>query len=221
MRMLITGATGLVGQGVLHEALADAGVDRVGALLRHSIDRQDPRLVQIVVDDFAELESVEAQLAPYDACLYCAGATPVGTGEDEYRQVTVDLTVYVARVFGRRNPQGRFLYISGYGSNPDSRIMPLRIKGEAERALQALPIATTLLRTGGIQPAHGEVSPHAWMRPFYAIGAPVLGAGAKLAPAWLTTTAAVGRAMLALARMPNPPAVVENAEINRLGVQAT
>jgi len=217
MRILIAGATGLVGQGVLREALADAGVERIGALLRHPLDRREARLTPILADDFADLTAVETQLAPYDACLYCAGVTPIGVDENEYRRVTVDLTANVARVFGRLNPQARFLYISGMGSNPDSRIMPLRVKGEAERTLQALPIATTMLRTGGIQPAHGETSPHALLRPLYAVGAPVLGMGAKLAPAWLTTTAAVGRAMLALARMPNPPAVMENAEINRLG----
>lgn len=217
MRVLIAGATGLVGQGVLHEALADPRVERVAALLRRPIDRSDARLEQIVVADFAHLSPAETQLAPYDACLYCAGAVPVGTPESEYRHVTLELTLHVARAYAQRNPQGRFLYISGAGSNPDSRIMQLRIKGETERALQALPIATTMLRTGGIQPVHDEISPHPWLKPMYAVGGPVMGLGVKLAPALLTTTAAVGRAMLALAAMPDPPRVVENAEINRLG----
>lgn len=217
MRVLIAGATGLVGQGVLHETLADPGVERVGLLLRRRIDREDPRLEPLLVADYADLSAVEKALAPYDACFYCAGATPIGTPEDRYRHVTFDLTLHVARAYAQRNPQGHFLYVSGAGSNPRSRIMQLRIKGETERALQALPIATTVLRTGGIQPAHGETSPHPWLRPLYAAGGPLMGLGAKIAPAVLTTTAAVGRAMLALARMPDPPEIVENAEINRLG----
>lgn len=217
MRVLIAGATGLVGQGVLHETLADPGVERVALLLRHPIERDEARLQQLVVKDFADLSSVETRLAPYDACFYCAGAVPVGTPESEYRRVTLDLTLHVARAYARRNPQGRFFYISGAGSNPGSHIMQLRVKGETEQALQALPIATTMLRTGGIQPVHGEASPHPWLKPLYAVAGPLMGVGVKIAPALLTTTAAVGRAMLALARMPDPPAVVENAEINRLG----
>lgn len=217
MRVLIAGATGLVGQGVLHEVLADPQVERVAALLRRPIDREDARLQPLIVADFAQLAPVETLLAPYDACLYCAGAAPVGMPESEYRRVTFDLTLHVAHAYAQRNPHGRFLYVSGAGSNPDSRIMPLRIKGETERALQALPIAATMLRTGGIQPVHGEISPHSWLKPLYAAGGPLMGLGARLAPAWLTTTAAVGRAMLALARMPDPPTVLENAEINRLG----
>ena len=95
--------------------------------------------------------------------------------------------------------------------------MPMRVKGETEVALQALPITSVMLRPGGIQPAHGERSPHAWMRPFYAVGAPLMGVGVRLLPSVMTSTAAMGRALLALAAMDAPPAVVENATINRLG----
>lgn len=220
MRVLIAGATGLVGQGVLHETLADPGVERIALLLRHSIERDDARLRQLVVPDFADLSTVETQLAPYDACFYCAGAMPPSLSEDEFRRVTLDLTLHVARAYAQRNPSGRFLYISGAASDTDSRIMPFRVKGQTERALQSLPIATVMLRTGGIQPVHGEASSHAWLKPLYALGGPLMGLGVKIAPTMLTTTAAVGRAMLALARMPDPPAIVENDEINRLGTNA-
>ena len=105
---------------------------------------------------------------------------------------------------------------TGAHADPGSRIMPLRIKGETEVALQALPLTTVMLRPGGIRPAHGERSPHRWMRPFYAVAAPLMGVGARLAPGLLTSTAHLGRAMLALAAMPSPPRVVENDAINRL-----
>lgn len=219
MRILMTGATGLVGQGVLVEVLADRRVSAVAVLGRRPLDHSDPRVEDLVVERFDALEGVLDRLAPFDACLYCAGAPPVGTPEPAYRHVTLALTTHVARAFAERNPDARLLYISGAYSSPASRLMPMRVKGETEVALQALPITTVMLRTGGIQPAHGERSPHAWMRPFYAIAAPLMGVGVRLLPRVLTSTARVGRAMLALATMPSPPPVVENDAINRIGSQ--
>ena len=217
MRILIAGATGLVGQGVLHETLSHPGVDRIGLLGRRSVGCADPRIDELLVPGFDALDGVAGRLGGWDACFYCAGAPPVGTPEATYRQVTLDLTLRVARAYAERNPQGRFLYVSGAHADPASRLMPMRIKGETEVALQALPITTVMLRPGGIQPAHGERSPHAWMRPFYAVGAPLMGLGVRLLPSVMTSTAAMGRALLALAAMDAPPAVVENAGINRLG----
>ena len=217
MRILMTGGTGLVGQGVLVETLADPGVSNVAVLGRHALAHADARVEDLVVESFNHLAPVADRLAPWDACFYCAGAPPVGTPEARYRHVTLELTLQVARVFAMRNPSGRFLYVSGARADPDSAFMPLRIKGETESALQALPITTVMLRPGGIQPAHGERSPHAWMRPFYALGAPAMGLGVRMMPALMTSTAHLGRAMLALAAMPQPPAVVENDAINRLG----
>ena len=220
MRILLAGATGLVGQGVLHEILADAAVTHVGLLGRRMVHHDDPRVQSLIVERFDALDTIADRLAPWDACFYCAGAPPVGTAADEYRRVTVDLTLHVARALAGRNPQGRFLYTSGANANPRSRLMPLRVKGEAETLLQALPISTVMLRPGGVQPAHGERSPHAWMRPMYALGSPLMGLGVRLLPGLMTSTAAIGRTMLALAAMPRPPSVVENAEINRIAASA-
>lgn len=217
MRILLTGATGLVGQGVLRTCLDDAGVTHVAALGRRASLLQHAKLQDIVVDDFADLSAVEDRLQPFDACFYCAGALPVGSSEDVYRHVTVTLTTHVAATLARLNPGLRLLYVSGAHSDPDSRVMPLRVKGEAERALAALPLRATMLRTGGVQPSQGERSPHAAMAALYTVGGPLMGLGLGLLPGLLTSTGRVGRAMLALARMPDPPAVVENREINRLG----
>lgn len=216
MRILITGATGLVGQGVLAECLRAPDVASVCVLGRRTTGRAHPKLDEILVDDFMALETVEARLQPFDACLYCAGAPPLGTREDDYRHVTQDLTTHVARTLAARNPSLVFVYISGAHADPDSHLMPLRIKGEVERALAALPLRAVMLRPGGIQPVGDEHSPHPGMATLYRFAGPLLGLGVKLLPQVMTTTERVARAMLVVARMPDPPAVVENAGINHL-----
>jgi uncharacterized protein YbjT (DUF2867 family) len=222
MRILLAGATGLVGQGVLRECVRAADVTHVTALGRRPSGQSDPKLADskvddLVVADFGDLVAVEDRLQPFDACLYCAGAPPIGTGEAEYRHVTLDLTTHVARTLARLNPDLTFIYISGAYANPDSHVMVLRVKGETERALAALPLRTVMLRPGGIQPVGDERSPHAALAALYRVAGPLMGLGVRLAPQLLTTTERVGRAMLQLARDADPPPVVETTEINRLG----
>ncbi|MEO7390692.1 MAG: NAD-dependent epimerase/dehydratase family protein [Ramlibacter sp.] len=217
MRILITGATGLVGQGVLRECLLDSRVTRVLSLSRRATGLPSAKLEELVHADFSDLLAIAGVLRPFDACLYCAGAPPIGTPEDEYRRVTLGLTTSVAQTLARLNPDLRFVYVSGAHADPGSRFMPLRVKGETERALAALPMRSVMLRPGGIQPVRGVRSPHRALAAAYAVGGPFMGVGVRLLPNLLTTTERVGRAMLALCAQDNPPAVVENAEINRLG----
>ncbi len=215
MRILITGASGLVGQGVLRECLRAADVERVVLLGRHASSVRDPKLKEIICADFAQLDADDERLAPFDACLYCAGAPPIGTPATEYRHVTLALTVHVAKAFAQRNGDAKFLYISGAHANAQSRLMMLKVKGETEQALATLPITTVMLRPGGIQPVDGVRSPHRRLAQFYRLAGPLMGLARRLLPSQLTSTAQVGRAMLALARAGQPPAVVENADINR------
>jgi uncharacterized protein YbjT (DUF2867 family) len=216
MRILLTGATGLVGQGVLRECLRDPGVEHVIALVRRPSGQSHAKLEDVVVADFSDLHAVEDRLRPIDACLYCAGALVPGVSEARYRHVTLDLTTHVARTLARLNPAMVFVYVSGAGSDPGSRLMPLRVKGETERALAALPMRTIMLRPGIIQPVDGSRSAHRPLALLYGLTAPLMSAGVQLAPGVMTTNARVGRAMLRLLRQASPPAIVENAEINRL-----
>ena len=217
MRILLTGASGLVGQGVLNACLRDPSVSQVVALVRHPTGRSSPKYAEIVVSDFGDLGAAETHMHPFDACLYCAGVLVPGMSEADYRHVTLDLTLHVARTLMQRNPQLTFVYISGAGSDPRSRLMPLRVKGETERALAALPMRTILLRPGIIQPVEGVRSPHRALAFFYGLANPLMGVGVRMSPRLMTTTAHVGRAMLRLLHEADPQAIVENDEINQLG----
>lgn len=217
MHILLTGASGLLGQGVLNACLASPVVHRVTVLARRPLAHADERIEVLLLEDFAQAAAVSDRLAGIDACFYCAGAPPVGTAEHEYRHVTVDLTLAVARAYAAANPQGRFLYVSGANSDPDSRLMPLRVKGEVEVALQTLPIRTVMLRPGGILPEQGTRSPHGVLRALHALARPLQGTLIRNVPSAATTNGGIGRAMIALARDPAPPAVVENRQINALG----
>jgi uncharacterized protein YbjT (DUF2867 family) len=217
MRILITGATGLVGQGTLRECLRAPDVAHVVALGRHPTGVDDARLEDLLCANFADLYAVRERLAPFDACFYCAGALPIGISDAAYRHVTLTLTQHVAEVFAQRNPGAKFIYVSGAHSNPHSRVAVLRIKGETEQALAALPLTTVMVRPGGVQPVDGVRSKHPPLDLFYRVGGPLMGLAMHLLPSQITTTARVGRAMLALAREQAPPAVVENEAINRLG----
>ncbi len=215
MRILLTGATGLAGQGVLRECLRATDVERVVVLGRHATGVHDPRLEELICADFAHLDAVQERLAPFDACFYCAGALPIGTPAPDYRHVTLTLTLHVAEAFAQRNGGAKFLYISGAHSNPRSRVMVLKVKGETEQALAALPITTVMLRPGGIQPVDGVRSPHHRLAQFYRLAGPVMGLVRRVLPGQVTSTTEVGRALLALARTARPPAIVENADINQ------
>lgn len=158
LRILLTGATGLVGQGVARACLASPQVARTAALVRGKA-RLDARIEQIVLADFQHARGVGPQLAGFDACFYCAGAPPVGTAEDEYRKVTLDATLAVAAAWAEANPDGRFLYVSGAHANPHSRIMPLRIKGETEAALAQLAVRTVMPASRRGAPGDGHRHP--------------------------------------------------------------
>jgi len=154
MKILVTGATGLVGQGVVRACQGSAAVERLAVLVRKGGDAP-AGVEEIVLPDFLQAMDVLPLLEGFSACFYCAGAPPVGIPEPEYRRVTLDATLAVARAWGKSNPDGRFLYVSGAYADPDSRVMPLRVKGETERALFALPIKAIMLRPGGVRPVEG------------------------------------------------------------------
>lgn len=218
MKVILTGASGLVGQGVLIECLRDPRVAAVLSLGRSPSGRDHPKLTDLVVADLFDLSAVEERLRGWDACFYCAGAGVVGAALDDYRRVTHDMTLHVAQTLARLAPGMTFVYVSGAGSDPHSPFPWFRVKGEIEQALQALPLRAVMFRPGGIQPLDGVRSSHGWLQALYTLGAPGLSLAARHLPHAFTTTERVGRAMIEVAAQDDRSAVVlDNTEINRLG----
>jgi uncharacterized protein YbjT (DUF2867 family) len=219
MNILLFGATGMVGQGVLRECLGDPGVGRVLAVGRRATGRAHEKLRDLVVPDLADLSAVEPQLTGFDACFFCLGVTSAGLSEERYTRLTYDLTLGVARILARLNPAMTFVYVSGTGtdSSERGRIMWARVKGRTENALLALPFeAAYMFRPGYIQPLDGIQSRTQWYRVMYAAVAPLHPALRRLFPGAVTTTAQVGRAMLAVARRGYGRQVLETRDINGL-----
>ena len=219
MNVLIFGATGMVGQGVLRECLRDPGVERVLTVGRRATGQTHPKLRELVVPDPADLAAVEAQLTDYDACFFCLGVTSAGLSEDRYTRLTYDLTLAVARTLARVGPSMTFVYVSGTGtdSTERGRTMWARVKGRTENALLALPFkAAYMFRPGYIQPLDGIRSRTLWYRALYAVVAPLYPLLKRLAPGAVTTTAQVGRAMLAVARRGFERPILETRDINGL-----
>lgn len=219
-KILLVGATGLVGQGVLRVLLQSTGLPPVTVLVRRSFKPVSSRVRVLQVPELSAAALASLDLGGIDACLYCAGSLPLLTSEEAYREATVGVLERVAAAYARANPGGYLIYISGAAANAGSRWMPLRVKGQAEKVPTQFGLACTSLRPGGIRPNQGERSPHRLRQCLYALGNPALALAGKLLPASFTTTEAVGRCMLALARSAPPhSAIVENRQINTFAVQ--
>jgi uncharacterized protein YbjT (DUF2867 family) len=219
MNVLLFGATGMVGQGVLRECLRDGDVGRVLAVGRRPTGHAHEKLGDLVVADPADLRAVESQLVGFDACFFCLGVTSAGLSEERYTRLTFDLTLAVARTLARLDPGMTFVYVSGSGtdSSERGRVMWARVKGRTENALLGLPFkAAYMFRPAYIQPLDGVQSRTRWYRVAYAAIAPLYPLLKRLFPGAVTTTAQLGRAMLAVARGGFDRPVLETRDINGL-----
>jgi uncharacterized protein YbjT (DUF2867 family) len=217
MKILLFGATGMVGQGVLRECLLDDDVERVLSVGRAKTGVEHAKLRELVHDDFADFSPIADRLAGCDACFFCLGVSSAGMKEADYRRVTFDITLAAARALVENNPNMTFVYVSGAGtdSSERGRSMWARVKGETENALLALPFkAKYMFRPAYIQPLHGVRSKTKLYRGFYAAMAPTYPVLKAVAPKYVTTTERVGRAMLYVVKHGYPKSVLENADIN-------
>jgi uncharacterized protein YbjT (DUF2867 family) len=217
MNVILFGATGMVGQGVLRECLLDPDVQTVISVGRSATGQQHQKLRELVHQDFLNFSAIEEKLTGFDACFFCLGVTSVGMTEDRYRRVTYDITIAAAKTLARLNPGMTFIYVSGMGtdSSEQGRTMWARVKGQTENALLRLPFkAAVMFRPAAIVPLHGIRSKTTVYRVFYAVLAPLLPAMKKFLPKYVTTTEQVGLAMLKIAKQGSPKPVLENSDIN-------
>ena len=219
MNVVIFGASGMVGQGVLRQCVRDGTVERVLVVGRTSTGSTEHKVEEIVLPDLTRLTSIEPALARCDACFFCLGVSSSGMSEARYTAVTHDLTLAVARTMARLKPGMAFCYVSGAGTDRSERgrVMWARVKGRTENDLLALPLRATMLRPGVIVPLHGERSKTPSYRRFYDVAGAVLRLLLPVLPkAFVTSSAQVGRAMISVAGMGLPPPVLESRDINRM-----
>jgi uncharacterized protein YbjT (DUF2867 family) len=217
MKVILFGATGMVGQGVLRECLLDAGIESVLVIGRSPTGRQHARLHEILHDNFMDFSAIESSLKGYDACFFCLGVSSVGMDAERYRHLTYDVTMAAANVLVRLNPGLVFTYVTGRSTDSTEQgpVRWARVKGKTENDLLKLPFrAAYMFRPAGIQPLHGVRSKTAWVQAIYVVAAPLLSWLARTAPKYMTTSERLGRAMIKVARSGYPKPVLESEDIN-------
>ena len=208
LKVIITGATGMVGEGVLLECLQNPAVEAVLSLSRRPSGRSHPKMQEVLVPDLHDLTAVENQLIGYNACFFCAGISLVGVSKEEYERTTHDLTLHVARTLLRLNPGLSFTYVSGAGTDGrgQSRQHWARVKGRTENALLALPFRRAFMfRPGFMKPTAGQQR----VLPLYKYIGWLYPVARKLTPAFVSTVREVGQAMIAAVQHGYPRPVLE------------
>ncbi|MET7619775.1 NAD(P)H-binding protein [Streptomyces sp. NPDC005408] len=221
MNVLLFGASGMIGQGVLRECLLDDRVESVVAVVRKPLGFTHPKLREVVHEDFTDFSSLAGEFKAVDACFFCLGISSARKSEEEYRRITYDYTLAAARALPS-NPSLTFTYVSGEGtdSTESGRSMWARVKGRTENDLLAMPFHAYMFRPGYIQPLHGATSRTRAYRLLY-VGVswlyPLL---RRVIPKHVTTTENLGRAMLAVAGAGGAGEhILYSPEINRLAAE--
>jgi len=215
MRVILFGATGMVGQGVLRECLLDEGVEAVLAIGRSATGQTHPKLRELIRKDLFNFSIARSDLQGYDTCFFCLGVSVAGMNEADYTILTFDLTMGWAHTLAEINPAMTFLYVSGAGTG--GRPMWAQVKGRTENALLALFPSSYMIRLGALRAMHGEVSKTRWTRIAYAAFRPLLPLVRAIAPASVISTEELGRAMIRAARAGAPKRILENRDLIALG----
>ena len=195
IRAIITGATGMVGEGVMHECLLSNDVESVLVINRRYCKVQHPKLKEIIIEDFFRLDGIRDHLKGYNACFFCAGISSIGLKEDSYNRITYELTLNFASILATLNPDMCFCYVSGMGtdSSEKGRVMWARVKGKTENHLMSMPFrAAYMFRPGFIQPSKGLKNTYK----IYKVIAPFVPLLKWLFPNSMLTLEQIGKAMI-------------------------
>jgi len=214
MKVILFGATGMVGQSVLGACLRDDGVTEVLSIGRSPGGRAHPKLRELLRKDLFTVDVPDAELQGYDACFFCLGVSSVGMNEADYTRLSYDLTLAWARTLARIAPRMAFVYVSGVGTG--GKAMWARVKGRTEAALQGLFPDAYMVRLGMLRPVHGEVPRMRGARILYSLLGPLAPLIQALAPGWVITSEELGRAMIRAARERPPTHVLEMRDLHAL-----
>jgi uncharacterized protein YbjT (DUF2867 family) len=211
IKAIITGATGMVGEGVMYECLQNPDVEQVLVINRKASGVSHPKLKEIIHADFFDLSAIRDQLTGYNACFFCLGVTSVGKKADEYYKLTYALTMHVAETLVKLNPGMTFCYISGAGTDSEEKGKGwAAVKGKTENDLMKLPFKQVYaLRPGFIKPIEGLSNTHSyykyinWLFPI----------GRALYPNGFCTLKELAAAMIHIVNQPYPKKVIEGKDI--------
>lgn len=215
MRVILFGATGHIGQGVLIECLESPDVESVLVIGRRNCWVVHDKLKEIIHDDFTDLSGIAHALEGYGACFFCLGVSSVGMSELEYHKITHDYAVEAGEVLSARNPEMVFCFVSGAGTDTtlQSKRMWARVKGLAENSLKTLPFrAVYLFRPAYVQPVKGVRTTYTWykfLKPLYPLWR-------LLFPRFVITTAEMGQAMINAVLYGSEKQTLESRDIKRL-----
>lgn len=221
MKVIVFGATGMVGQAVVRQCLLEDRVTSVLIVGRSSAGVSDPKVEELIHGDFLDFSSVATELTGYDACFFCLGVSAAGMSEPAYRRVTYFMTMAAARELAERNAKMRFLYISGAGtdSTEHGRTMWARIKGETENAVLSMPFEGYALRPGYIQPRHGVQSRNKLYRNIYRVTGRLYPALARVAPKYFIASDELALAMINIAANGSEKRILESSDLVRSAAQ--
>ena len=219
MKILVFGASGMVGQGAVRESLLAPDVSEVIVVVRQALELTHPKLRQLVVDDLLDLSQHRAHLKDVNACFFCIGASASGMSAEAYKKLTHGLTLAVANKLLDMNARMVFVYVSGAGADSTERNgrMWARVRGQTENAVLRLPFANSfILRPALIEPLQGARSKTRSYRVFYRVLGPLLPLLRWIAPGFVLSTQLLGEAMLSLVRSGAPVRVLESSDIRAL-----
>jgi uncharacterized protein YbjT (DUF2867 family) len=221
MKVILFGATGMIGQGVLRECLLSPDVQLVQTIGRSAMGSGHQKLSEIVRQNLFDYSDMTTDLSGFDACFFCLGISSAGMREEDYERVTHGITLAAAKTIAPLNPNMTFVFVSGMGtdSTEKGRIMWARVKGKTENALTRLPFkAVYLFRPMVIQPLHGITSKTNLYRMMYTLTTPLFPLLHSVFPHHLTTTEKIGRAMINITKRGYPKQMLETRDINRAAI---
>ena len=223
MNVIVFGASGMVGGGILRECFDDPNIDAILSVGRRSSGMVHPKLREVLLPDLFRLDDLKDDLAGYQACFYCLGVSAAGMSEADYRRVTLDLATLAAKVLEEVSPGLTFCYVSAQGADSSEmgRIMWARVRGETENRLLQLPVPAFIFRPGLIQPLKGVRSRIRYVRVLYRVIGPFFPVLNRLFPNQVTTSVRIGQAMIRAATAGYSKRVLEPRDINALAMSAS